>query len=197
MKSSTHVLYILLVLCLSLVNKSRLLQKPPKLKQNQGVWFPNDISCQFDIIWSCLLDHLPCSMGKYGEAWPWFTKISLLQGAARSLPVMPWYLPVHPISIVKWFDEILQGSSRFFTCHFHPRYWKHTSYIFYPPIWWPFLPHRYLSELATLPTSFVSGSGLSRLTPSHGFDDLDVIPSNLRWQGKKTQPIFRECPRHI
>ena len=80
-------------------------------------------------IWSCLLDHLPCSMGKYGEAWPWFTKISLLQGAARSLPVMPWYLPVHPISIVKWFDEILQGSSRFFTCHFHPRYWKHTSYI--------------------------------------------------------------------
>lgn len=68
---------------------------------------------------------------------------------------------------------------------------------FYPPIWWPFLPHQYLSELATLPTSFVSGSGLSRLTPSHGFDDLDVIPSNLRWQGKKTQPIFRECRRHI
>lgn len=61
----------------------------------------------------------------------------------------------------------------------------------------PFLPHGYLSELATLPTSFVSGSGLSRLTPSHGFDDLDVIPSNLRWQGKKTQPIFRECQRHI
>lgn len=69
MKSSTHVLYILLVLCLSLVNKSRFLQKPPKVK-----WFPNDISCQFDIIWSCLLDFLPCSMGKYGEAWPWIHK---------------------------------------------------------------------------------------------------------------------------